>query len=432
VISLNDAVATYESLTESQPKILSLDKQEAATLRDLGKYFATNQADEEWDDEPAYKAESSVLECVRYEEADRAGEQPAYKVTVWNRVGAIQLGNRNFLIAPKIEFRHFAHIAQVAVGDPRTRENDVLSLDQHQSFRDLIARWFLNSCDRLIPNHLIRDYCEQSGVLPAVRGSVDPISTTRRLLSGRLDVVCRYDTFDLDHALNRVLREACFRVASYATLSESDRRRARAKVESMPEVGPFNRSDLLMKPDRRALAEGYGIPINLARSVLSNEGRSITEGNRNAYAFLQYTPSIIEEGLRNILRQTLGETWLVSKRSYEVQPLKSATPDLVFSRGGRVESVGDIKYKVVADWGKLHSDIYQSIYFATAAEVRHSLVVAFTSNGYMDLPQLKVGKSLVDGVVWDASPNVTPNEAQDRFSDQIRAVMSRGSFRTAN
>ena len=432
MITLNDAVATYESLTESQPKILSLEKQEAATLRDLGKYFATTQADEERDGDPADQEKSSVLDCVRLEEADRAGEQPAYKVTVWNRVGAIQLGNRNFLIAPKIEFRHFAHIAQLAVGDPRTRENDVLSLDQHQSFRDLIARWFLNASDRIIPNHLIRDYYEQSGVLPAVRGSIDPISTTRRLFGGRLDVVCRYDTFDLDHALNRILREACFRVASYTTLSESDRRRARAKADSMPEVGNFNRSDLFTKPDRRALAEGYGVPINLARSILANEGRSVTEGNRNAYAFLQYTPSIIEEGLRNILRQTLGETWQVSKRSYEVQPLKSATPDLVFSREGHVESVGDVKYKVVSDWGKLHSDVYQSIYFATAAEVRHSLVVAFTSNGYMDLPQLKVGKNFVDGVVWNASPDVTPNEAGDRFSKQIREVISRESYRTAN
>lgn len=415
----------YENLTESKAAVLFLSRGEAAALRDLGRSFAALRSSQEKDEEQANESEASVLECVRFEEADRSEDVQAYKVTVWNRIGAIQLGDRTLLIRPKIEFDHFIYVSELAIGDPQIRERDPLVLEPHQSFRDLIARWFLNAVDRLIPNHLIRDYYEQLGVLPAVRGAVNPIATTRRFYHGRLDVVCRYDTFELDHALNRILKEACLRVANFETLTEVDRRRARSKANSMPEVGPFGRGDLIAKPDRRAISEGYTTPINLARSIIASEGRSIEGGRQLAYAFLQFTPSIIEEGIRNILRLALGEICEVNKRSYEVQPLKSATPDLVFSRSGRVEVVGDVKYKVAAEWGRLHDDVYQSIYFATAAEVHRSLVVAFTNDDQVALPQLRVGKNTVDGVLWGASKNVSPEVARRRFVDDVRSLLTR-------
>jgi len=413
----------YENLTESKASVLFLSQAEAAALRELGRSFAAARSSQEREEDQSDETEASVLECVRFEEADQEREGLAYKVTVWNRVGAIQLGDRTLLIKPKIEFEHFVYVSELAIGDPRTRERDPLVLEPHQSFRDLIARWFLNAVDRLIPNHLIRDYSEQSGVLPAVRGGVIPIATTRRFYQGRLEVVCRYDAFELDHALNRILKEACLRVANFATLSEDARRRARSKVDAMQEVGSFGRGDLLAKLDRRAIYEGYATPINLARSIIASEGRSIMEGRQCAYAFLQFTPSIIEEGIRNILRLGLGENWAVQKRSYEVQPLKSATPDLVFSRSGRAEVVGDVKYKHATEWGRLHDDVYQSIYFATAAEIHRSLVVAFTTDDQVVLPQLRVGKNTVDGVLWDASKGVSPEASRLRFIAEVKSLL---------
>ena len=415
----------YENLTESRDAVLFLSREEAAALRDLGRSFVAEESSQGREEVAEGVTEASALECVRYEEADEGTENLAYKVTVWNRVGAIQLGNRTLLIGPKIDFDHFVHISELAIGDPRTREREPVVLEPHQSFRDLIARWFLNAVDRLIPNHLIRDYYEQTGVLPAVRGSINPIATTRRFYQGRLDVVCRYDTFELDHALNRILKEACLRVANFGTLTEDDRRRAKAKANAMPEVGSFGRGDLIATPDRRAISEGYAAPINLARSIIAGEGRSITEGQQLAYAFLQFTPSIIEEGIRNILKSALGETWNVSKRSYEVHPLKSATPDVVFSRDHLVEIVGDIKYKVATEWGRLHADVYQSIYFATAAEVKHSLIIAFATDGRVSLPQLRVGTNTVDGIIWDASKKTTPADARHRFTEEVRTLLSR-------
>ena len=417
------ASVVYEKLNESQPKLLYLDREEAAALRAIGRDFAKTQSVEEREEELEERSDSSVLECVHQEENDRDDGKLAYKVTVWNRIGVIQLGNRTLLIEPKISFDHFVHVAEQAVGDPRIRF-DPMTLDQNQSFKDLMARWFLNAVEPLIPDHLIRDYYEQSGVLPSVRGSIDPIRTTKRFFGGRLDVVCRYDVFDLDHPLNRVLKEACLRVANFATLSEGYRRMAQTKAYAMSEVGTFSRGDLAIKPDRRALFEGYGTPLNLAWAIIANEGRSISEGKRSSYAFLQYTPSIIEDGLRKILKQELGEIWQISKRPYDIHPLKSATPDLVFSQAGQVQIVGDVKYKNVHEWGKLHADVYQSIYFATAAEVRRSLIFAFTTTPGVNLPQLRVGKNSVDGVIWDASEGVSPVDSRRRFVEQVRLVLS--------
>ena len=417
------AETRYEFLTESQPQTLFLEREEAAALRDLGRRFSESRSAEEREDVQDEVSDSTVLECVRDEESDQDGNLLAYRVVVWNRVGAIQLWGRTLLVKPKIDFEHFVHIVEHAIGNPHTRF-DSLSLDKHQSFKDLIAIWFLNSVESLIPNHLIRDYYEEFGLLPAVRGRIDPIKTTRRFLVGKLDVACHYDTLDLDHPLNRILKEACLRIANYSSLGELDRRRARAKVDAMSEVGTFHRSDLSAKPDRRALYEGYGAPLNLARSIIGNEGRSIEKGGGSSYAFLQFTPAIIEEGLRNILIQELGETWRVEKRSYPVQPLKSATPDLVFSRGGNVEWVGDVKYKVVPDWKRLHGDVYQSIYFSAAAEVLQSLIVGFSRGESKDLPRLQVGKNTVDGILWDASPELRPVDARSRFITQVRSVLS--------
>ena len=412
-------------LTESETTLLHLGREEASALRELGKSFAIHQSEAERadDGEPVSSGRStSVVECVRRDELDKSPESLAYAVTVANRIGAIQLAEKTILIQPKITMPHFYHLVEKSIGDPRIRF-DPVALDNSFSFRDLVARWFLNAVDRLVPDHLIRDYYERSGALPAVRGCVEPLGTTKRLLSGSLLVECRYDEFELDHPLNRILKEACSRVATFATLPLELRGRARAKVEAMPEVGLLVRSDLVVLPDRRALFEGYGPAIHLAKAIIGGEGRSISSGGFTSYAFLQYTPSIIEDGIRRILQVGLGETWRVDKRSYEVTPLKSANPDLVFSREGQVRCVGDVKYKDVTEWGQVHGDVYQSIYFATAAEIHHSMIVAFSTAGESHFPQLRVGKNTVDGVLWNASKSVDPQASELVFVEDVRNVL---------
>ena len=414
------------TITESIFSTLQLSPVQASELRRIGRDFANQTNEFEDADESSLEdeivGEKTVIDCIRIDSSATSDGLQEYRIRVRNRVGSIRIDGLTLLIQPKIPFDHFAYITKNAIGNPACLNRSV-DLSTHQTFQELIARWFLNSVEELVPDRLLRDYYQHQGYLSSVRGAIDPLLTSQKFMTGQLQVFCRFEEFEIDIPANRIIREALRRISQLSYLPKEIRSNARAKFHSIDPISEYSTSDLKVIADRRMLMEGYEPALTLAKDLLSNQGRSIEDGKKHSNIFLQYTPIIIENGLRSILQYDLRGKVNVGKHGINVEPLKPAQPDLVFEFDG-CRNVGDIKYKNVSGWEEIRGDLYQSVFFAAAAKSFRSVVAAFDNTGECNLPNVSVGNHSVSGVLWNSQPGSDPDQSRKEFVKQMNSWLN--------
>jgi 5-methylcytosine-specific restriction endonuclease McrBC regulatory subunit McrC len=285
------------------------------------------------------------------------------------------------------------------------------------SLWQLVATWFVDATDQVLKKDLLRDYEAAAGWLPAKRGQIVVLPTARAFIFGRYGFECRYEEFNVDTPLNRVLKAAAITVLASIVLPTALRKRARAICSRMTDIGDLRTQDMLAEIDRRSAY--YTDAIQLARHILQGQGRMLEAGEATAWTFLIRTPEMVEDGLRAVLSARLSGLWPIEKRSgIRVDGGFTFTPDLVFVRG-RV--VADVKYKLLgADW--IRSDLYQIIAFGTAFRAAHAAIFGFQHSEADEIPRaLRVGDVRVRVLCWNADPAVAATSAATDFGDRVAA-----------
>jgi hypothetical protein len=397
-------------LRESQlSEVVDLTVEQAEALRGETERFRVQVKSDEVEEA---KTDRPALELVCVE----AGR---YQIRAGNFVGVVVAGDITVIIRPKINFQHFAYIAAHSFGVPSSGVQSV-RLDDENAFQVLIARWFLESARRIIPNLLISDYMEVRERVPTKRGRVHYIPTYRMWLRAQFELDVTHEEFELDHPLNRILRKGLQMVSGMRQLSQSDRQLTLRLLGAMPAVGEMSPADLAAGIDRRS--HHYETPIQLARCLIAGRGRALEAGGRKSQTFLVETPSLIESGLRNILSDQIRECER-RPRCAIVDPLGPARPDLVF-RSTTQTRVGDIKYKLFDGWGDMRADLYQSVFFAAAYETYQSVILGFTADRSQPLDEVRVGRHEVRAVLWNASEEVDPRDAAAEIIEQFGAWLA--------
>jgi 5-methylcytosine-specific restriction endonuclease McrBC regulatory subunit McrC len=151
----------------------------------------------------------------------------------------------------------------------------------------------------------------------------------------------------------------------------------------------------------------------LAKQVLTSVGRAAQSGQVEGWSFVFSTPDLVEQGIRSILRTELGVS--TDRRTYGEGEARF-NPDLVF---GDELAVGDVKYKVSndADWKSWRGDLYQSLAFATAAKVKHSVIVRFSEEPLL-VDKVRAGENEVAQLVWPVGTDdlpIAPTTARDQL-----------------
>ena len=294
-------------LTESTPKAIALTKVQATALSELGKTLASKK---QWwgdeDEEPTSTVEKSVIRC-----APRIDGK--WDVIVLNAVGVITTEDLDLFVEPKIPLAHAVHLFSRSDQFPRLSDN---ALKTHIATGQLlwraVAQWFVMSVEQLLRDDLIRDYRGAIQEIPQARGHVNVFATTQCYLNCWLSMVCEYDEFDADNALNRVLKAALSKTQRMHALDVSVRDRAARAVLRFNDVGPLRPPDLRVWVDRHA--SRYSDSLALAKHVLWGTDRSIEVGPASARCFLLRTPDLIEAGVRSVLEKALGDVCVVKKR----------------------------------------------------------------------------------------------------------------------
>ncbi|MGW6130221.1 5-methylcytosine restriction system specificity protein McrC [Cellulomonas sp. NPDC055163] len=329
-------------------------------------------------------------------------------------IGVIATSGMSLVVQPKIPISHALALLAAAGVIPRMDASHA-QLAEGDSLWDLISRWYCATIEDVLRRDLIRDYRTTQDVLRVVRGRVDAPRTVASMVRGNLAVHCEVQEFDADNPANRML------LAGLRAVSSSPRTRPTTAVRAARAARRFDGVGPLTAPDHRATDprdRHYAPALILARHILTSTARNLDDGPASAWAFLLRTPEAIEEGIRRTIQAALPQHQ-VTKGARRLAPsTKTLNPDLVLDAG---RAVGDVKYKLHSgEWN--NSDLYQVVAFATGYRADHAAVVTFARHGREEaLPVLHVGDVNVAHLCWPADASLSPGEAADVFSADMRA-----------
>lgn len=399
-------------IRENEWREVTLTATQLAALNSLGQRLASDKR--WWGDTQSSTADDardtptgrSVLRCERI-----SGTRCRLRVT--DCIGAISVAGIDIIVEPKIPTSHLIYLLEASSAIPRLADQDRASIAEGVSFWRLLASWYLREAERLLRRGLIRDYRPTNDILKVVRGRANIISTARDYYAGRIALHCEYEDFDENNALNRCLLAAARHIVASPLLDTLTRRRARRLTMRFENVDDLHQDDTRATTELRT--HYYTDALILARSILTATTRTLAAGTASAWTFLFRTPSVVEEGVRGLLRQALVDRHEVERGTLTLAPSsKTLNPDLVFDGGA---AVADIKYKVATnDWQR--SDLYQVVTFATGYRASRCAIIGF-SDGAVPTSPLHVGDVTADFISWPADARLQPQDAASRLAGDV-------------
>lgn len=201
-------------------------------------------------------------------------------------------------------------------------------------------------------------------------------------------------------------------------------------------VGQMRPSDLYAKVGR--ISARHKSALKIALEIIGGNLRILKEGKMQVSSFLQYTPGIIEEGIRQVLSKGL-ESWasVVKEREYAVNGSMSFNPDLVFIEkriaisvdhrkadiGAKI-ATGDIKYRRDPKWSK--STLNQAVTFAESMAVDTGIVVSFRGIHDQQLPSQKLkGGITIHSSTWVDDEKISPIDAAAELCRSVAKNLGR-------
>jgi hypothetical protein len=395
--------STFE-LVESSAKILDLNREQLEALDILSEELSGSQ--EYWGSTPLLDGDQRESRIIRVE-STRSGK---HSVTVLDAVGALSIPGMTLIVKPKIPENHFTYIATRGLTSEGRFSRGALNLEKGVAFQDAVHLWFIQELEHVVSVGLSRDYIQREERIQFVRGSVNQLTTSLNLARGVLAIDCRFDEFETDHSLNRVLKGALRAVIARGSSNIDLQFRASRLDRVMRDVSLPTPSDL-MAP-RRNLRPIDADAFYLATEVLKSHGRTLSGGASNSKSFLYKTPLFIERGLRQILHEGLRPIKVTNDGRVLLPTSLRVNPDLTIARP---PFTADVKYKKVKD-GWVRQDLAQAVFFAAAYKSPISAVLSFGLSD-VSLPDVPVGAIKVSSVVWktDIEPELAALEIVKDF-----------------
>ena len=396
-------VSTHQ-LIESSPKILELNPEQLEALDILSEELSGSR--EYWGSASAPNGDQSESRIIRVE-STRNGK---HSITVLDAVGALAIPGMTLIVKPKIPEDHFTYIATRGLTSEGRFSKGSLNLEKGTAFQDAVHLWFIQELEHLVSVGLSRDYIQRDDRIQFVRGSVNQLTTSLNLARGVLAIDCRFDDFETDHALNRVLKGALRAVIARASSNLDLQFRASRLDRVMREISLPTPSDLVAP--RRNLRPMDADAFYLATEVLKSHGRTLSGGTSNSKSFLYKTPLFIERGLRQILHEGLNPIKVSSDGKVLLPTSLRVNPDLTIARP---PFTADVKYKKVKD-GWIRQDLAQAVFFAAAYKSPISAVLSFGTSD-ASLPDVPVGAIKVSSVLWRT--DIQPELAADKIVEDF-------------
>jgi 5-methylcytosine-specific restriction enzyme subunit McrC len=257
----------------------------------------------------------------------------------------------------------------------------------HQSSHllDVFIKKFCDDLQAVLAGGMARSYREYHRELPVIRGRLDVAEHSRRLPSARHKVVCRYDEFDEDTPLNRILRLCVEKLSGIARLG-SIRRHLEELRFQFDGVSPIHYKPELLKTIRldRSLARFQDVWAQCCW-LLRGLYPSAVAGETTNASLLFDMESLFEEATYRLMRAELmpagyafrfqGPQQSLLRDTRTNQMRRRMKPDITVTTPSGAIIILDCKWKMLNGSEDFvselsHSDLYQLHTYATEYQAR--------------------------------------------------------------
>lgn len=347
----------------------------------------------------------------------KGNQEDEWSLTVRNAVGILGLKDLTIVVVPKIPEHHFMFIASASVLEARFANLPAKS-DGSSAFITVLFRQFIATCEDVLRHGVYLDYRSQQEDLSFPKGKIKLLHTHVNLAKGRVRAACEYTTFSEDNSVNRIIRGALQKVAS-SPLMDRDSRRKASQLSGRINSGVTTSADLRLDP--QGAPSRFRNLISLAIIVILSELGQSHGKKQGTPTYLIPTPGLIESGIRQLLRNSLANSFAIKDRGARrnLPPSKlTMNPDILVELDSSVIATGDVKYRLSDQfWNR--EFLYQACTFATAFRAKKGFVVSFANTLDGGSQSLEVGEKDLIEIQWPSSEDIEPEKALEFVSSSL-------------
>lgn len=303
-----------------------------------------------------------------------------------NRVGAVSIGDHEFVVQPKAPFSSVLFMLGYAA-DPGFRPDEVSG--EGTEIFPAIAETFARLVERALGRGVLQGYRRLDETAVAVRGRIRFSDQMSRRGGQLLPVELTVDEYTVDIAENRILRAALRMLLAVPRVSADARRRLVHLEAKLVGVMPLRAGLPLPSWQPSRLNERFLSSLRFAELLLARLAPSTTGDGERIASFVVN----MAEAFEGFVTAGLTEAFAERSRGVSVgqypthldqegrQPIR---PDFVHLVGGRPAVVVDAKYKTGAPRVE---DLYQMLAYCTVLGLREGTLISVASPGAA-LPRL--------------------------------------------
>jgi 5-methylcytosine-specific restriction enzyme subunit McrC len=312
-----------------------------------------------------------------------------YDLRARNTVGSWTLHGVTVTVRPKIPVARLAWMLEVAGRVPPL--GDEISVAPTDDLLTVVQRQYVHALALALRQGVVRDYQAASEDLTTVRGTIDWLAVHTRRYGRVPPAPCRFDDFDVDHDINRVLLAAARALARWQPgEAAAALQRLAAKLEGVSEwrYRPQEVPDPPLDRRHRHLERA----LRLAQLVLRRASLEQEPGDVRAVGMIVEMARLYEDFVIVALRDALGadhRTLVARPPPIWLDPLHSAyalrLDGVLRSRSGQSLAVIDAKYKSGAVASE--QDVYQMLAYLDGTRAQRGVLV------YADVPAREIHTS---------------------------------------
>jgi 5-methylcytosine-specific restriction enzyme subunit McrC len=291
-------------------------------------------------------------------------------------VGVLTTSDVQVLVRPKIPIPNILLLLE-SDGQALRPADGLFDYAGDLEFAPAFATLYARRLESALAAGAMRAYVANEEELVTPRGRVD---LARHVRTGWqiLPVPCRFDEYQIDTPLNRLLVAAAERLARIAGVAAVTRRSLGRSLQRFEGVGPLRQSDTQLPHAFSRLDAHFRPAERLARIALDAGGVKDQVGRFTADAFFVDMNRLFEEFISNRLASLLSGRFAVGTQHrvpLDLTGFVRMIPDLVLRAHGDVVAVADVKYKVTSEGIGRTNDYYQLLAYTTALNLRFGLLI---------------------------------------------------------
>lgn len=298
-----------------------------------------------------------------------------WRVTDVTRVGVVAIDDVRIIIRPKTPLRSLIFMASYSGVQADVRDAS-FAFDADRDLPSTLASALVRAVGGATSRGLLKGYVSVEEAGTVIRGRWDIARQLKARPGIPVPVELTYDDFTEDVLENRILKAALRALVRLDQLSRRVVDQVGTTLALFSEVADLLPGKSVPLPTESRLNTHYQPALRLARWILEATSWAHANGSSAGSAFLLNVAKVYEDFVGRVLQTTLRPAGFdvdlqVSDWRLDTDGKIHMRPDIVISRGGRVITVADTKYKV---WGESdgsppNADVYQGLAYAVTAGV---------------------------------------------------------------